>query len=320
MPKKYDSDATNGEKVLKLFRKLLAENRKHYLSDLAENLNCSSQTIMRLIEVIEREVGINLVSGKEKNRRWYQIRSSNKFLLDLDSDELRFIAICKDLAAPYLPAQMLKKVDTRLLALALATSEDPRLLTNNATGYISFYSKGYIDYSNHYEILEKLYSLIDEHGICIIEYSAAGKNTSKKHKFAPKKFVAMSGALYCIGAILKKDSLEVRHITSLAVHRIKNLYEYYGRIDFELPELSSKLFGLFWNSPKKYTIKFNTKKSADYVKERIWSEQQEICEHEDGTLTISLVSQSDPEVMAWIRSFGSEANLISKVEIEKERV
>ncbi len=315
MPKKYDSDATHGEKVLKLFRKLLSENRKHYLSDLAVNLNCSPQTVMRLVEVIEREVGINLISGKDKNRRWYRMQSSNKFLLDLDSDELRFIAVCKDLAKPYLPEQMLKRIDSHLLSLALAASEDPHILTNKSASHISFYSKGYIDYSKHYDILDRLYSLIDENGICLLEYSAIGKPFTKRHKFAPKKFAAMNGALYCIGAILKKDSNEVRHITSLAVHRIKTLHDYCGRIYFDLPEQSANLFGLFWNRPKKYVIKFNSKKVSDYVRERIWSEQQEIFEHEDGTVSIILVSQSEPEVMAWVRSFGSEAYLVDKAAV-----
>lgn len=38
MPKKLDSDATSGAKLLKLFRKLMAEGKKHFLSDLAREL------------------------------------------------------------------------------------------------------------------------------------------------------------------------------------------------------------------------------------------------------------------------------------------
>lgn len=51
------------------------------------------------------------------------------------------------------------------------------------------------------------------------------------------------------------------------------------------------------------------------MRERIWSEQQEIFEHEDGTVSIILVSQSEPEVMAWVRSFGSEAYLVDKAAV-----
>ncbi len=73
MAKKYDSDATSGAKLLKLYRKLTSERKKHFLSDLAKELKCSPQTILRLINVIEAEIGINLSTGKEENKRWYQI-------------------------------------------------------------------------------------------------------------------------------------------------------------------------------------------------------------------------------------------------------
>ena len=35
MPSKYDQDSTPGVKLLRLFRKLLADGRRHYQSDLA---------------------------------------------------------------------------------------------------------------------------------------------------------------------------------------------------------------------------------------------------------------------------------------------
>ena len=39
---KADADSTYGSKLLKLFRILLADRNRHYLSDLKKTLNCSS--------------------------------------------------------------------------------------------------------------------------------------------------------------------------------------------------------------------------------------------------------------------------------------
>ena len=75
---KFDEDSTFGSKLLKLFRILLADQRKHYLKDLKESLNCSSQTVLRLMSEIERELGSNLEMGKNGRLRWYRLAPQNK--------------------------------------------------------------------------------------------------------------------------------------------------------------------------------------------------------------------------------------------------
>ena len=46
MPSKLDPDARTGDKLLRLFRKLLFDNRRHFQQDLARELNCSPQTVI----------------------------------------------------------------------------------------------------------------------------------------------------------------------------------------------------------------------------------------------------------------------------------
>lgn len=77
MTKKIDSDSTSRAKVLKLYRKLLAESKEHYLSDLAIEFSCSRQTILRLILSIENEIGTSLETGKNGTRRWFKINPKN---------------------------------------------------------------------------------------------------------------------------------------------------------------------------------------------------------------------------------------------------
>ena len=101
--KKLD-DSSYGSKLLRLFRILISDQRRHYLLDLKETLNCSSQTLIRLIEEIEREVGESLEFGKDGRKRWYKMSPLNKDgRLNLDSDDIKFFEICRDLAEPYLP-------------------------------------------------------------------------------------------------------------------------------------------------------------------------------------------------------------------------
>ena len=77
MPKKRDADATHGNKLLRLYLRLFKEQRPHFQSELADWLNCSPQTVMRLIGDIEGVIGAELVCGHEGKRRTYQIKSNN---------------------------------------------------------------------------------------------------------------------------------------------------------------------------------------------------------------------------------------------------
>lgn len=53
MPPKRNSDATAGEKLLALYSLLLFSEREFSLTELAERLRCSKQTVLRLLDQLE---------------------------------------------------------------------------------------------------------------------------------------------------------------------------------------------------------------------------------------------------------------------------
>lgn len=59
-----------------------------------------------------------------------------------------------------------------------------------------------------------------------------------------------------------------------------------------------------------YRIHFNAGGSATYVKERIWSDDQEIETCPDGSIILTLTSQSEPELKSWVNSFGGDAKIL----------
>ncbi|MBO4300622.1 MAG: WYL domain-containing protein, partial [Desulfovibrio sp.] len=50
--------------------------------------------------------------------------------------------------------------------------------------------------------------------------------------------------------------------------------------------------------------------AADYVRERIWAESQKMEDTEDGGVLLEITTRSEPELMAWVRSFGDKAILL----------
>lgn len=81
MPVKHDMDSTTGVKLLRLFLRLMADRNRHFQAELAIWLNCSKQTIIRLMRVIESVVGDRLKMGMEDRRRWYQLCSDSRMPL-----------------------------------------------------------------------------------------------------------------------------------------------------------------------------------------------------------------------------------------------
>lgn len=121
--KKIDMDASAGEKLLRLFQKLMLDGRKHFQRDLSEYLQCSPQTVIRLIAEIETVVGAALETGLEKRTRWYRIRAISRNRLGLDYEELRYLSICRDLAAPFLSDKVKQRVDESIFNFSMLLAD-----------------------------------------------------------------------------------------------------------------------------------------------------------------------------------------------------
>jgi hypothetical protein len=310
MPFKIDPDSTPGVKLLRMFRKLMLDGRRHFQMDLASELQCSPQTIIRLAGEIEAVIGASLESGLENRRRWYQIKTISRSRLGLDFEELRYLSVCRDLAASTLPEQVRARVDDTIFNLSMLMADQGFAEREKAQkAQFIFFGKGRIDYTPHFEHIEKLLQAAEEKRICLVRYKASGKDEAREHRFAPGRMVSMNNALYVTGATVTEDFRELRHSINLAIHRLTDVILTERNFSFRLPEIEPNTFGLPWHESKTFRIRFKKGKAADYVRERLWAGEQKIEDTEDGGVLLELSGRSEPEIMAWVRSFGNEAEL-----------
>jgi hypothetical protein len=311
MPKKKDQDSSPGKKLIRLYKRLLLEGKKHYLSELAEWLKCSPQTIIRLMVEIDAEAGLCLETGMDSHRRWYRLKSANGGRLAVQFEEVRYLALCRDLAAPFLPEQVLSRIDNSLFRLSLAVSEENGLVDKSKAGKLLFFAKGRIDYTPHKDTIKKLLAAQDQKLICLVKYKASGKHMEppKEHLFAPGRIIALNNALYVVGATLNDDN-SFKFWTNLAIHRILLVEVTNREYLFDVPDPDPHTFGFPYHEPKTFRIRFRTGKPAEYVRERIWADQQSIEEEGDGGIILTITTRSEPELMAWVRSFGDDAELL----------
>lgn len=306
MPEKYDPDTSPGVKLLRAFRKLLLNDHKHYQSDLAHELNCSAQTVIRIMNDIEMVIGTKLESGMDGRRKWYRIGSSNPRTLGIHSEEVRYLSVCRDLALPTLPAEIISRVDDTIFNLSMRLTERERQ-SELGQPVISFFNKGRIDYKGFFPTLQKMQTAIEKKQICRIFYRALGTDEGRWHDFLPHKLVCMNQVLYFYGALLNKNDLEkIEHFNTLALHRMEEVIFTSHTSGVEFPVEDSGAFGMPWHRPCVSRVHFRKGKAARYVAERIWSVPQQIEWLEDGSLELEIVVNSIPELTAWIRSFGDE--------------
>ena len=307
---KFD-DASMGSKLLRLFQLLLVDGRRHYQTDLMQRFNCSRQTIIRLVGEIEGVIGAQLVTDLDNRRRWYQIRSISRSRLGLDFEELRYLGICRDLAAPYLPEQIRKRVDESIFNFSLLMADAAYAEREKAQGsQFAFFSKGRIDYTPHFGQLERLVETIEARRICLVRYKSAGKATEKEYRFAPQRIASMNNALYALGAQVSEDFRSMHKLVSLAVHRVKDVTLTDKPVTFDIPDTDPGGFGLPWHEPRTFKIRFKPGNVSDYVRERIWADSQKLTELDDGGVLLELTTRSEPELVSWVRSFGDGAAFV----------
>ncbi|MCL1889917.1 MAG: WYL domain-containing protein [Desulfovibrionaceae bacterium] len=309
MPNK-NSDATAGQKLLEMFRKLMLDGRNHFQSDLAGEFQCSPQTIGRMAAEIESVIGLSLESGLENRRRFYRIRSLNRRMLPLEYEELRYLSICRDLAGHLLPGDVAKRVDNTLLNLSVLMADSEYANREKVQkGQVSFFRKGHIDYTPHQAVIERLLLAIEEKRVCLVHYKASGKVEAREHRVVPSSLVSQSNALYLLGALVTPQN-EFKSYINLAVHRIQEVDLTDKTSEIPQPPADLGAFGLPWHEPRKLRIQFQAGKAADYVRERIWSVEQKIEDLPDGGIVLEILSQSDEELMSFVRSFGRNAKLL----------
>ena len=311
MPQKFNRDALPGDKLLMLYQRLTLDPRKHYLGDLAAQLGCSTQAITRMIDMIERHLGMDthIEKGMDGRRRFYQLvsKSLNR-TLGFSFEELNFLATSRDLAAPYLPEAVAQRITKTLTSLALHLAE------GNGTAQlpgqtIGFRSKGYIDYTPHQETITILRQAIDKKRICRVAYRPNGHEDAKVYRYAPGHILAMNGTLYVQGYKLAEDSVLRDRPTTFLIHRITQVDTTGEYFNFDAADTAARQFGLNWHSPKRAQVHVAAE-AADYVRDRIWSDDQQIDNHADGSLTLTVTTTSEKELNAWVWSFGKAANSV----------
>ena len=133
----------------------------------------------------------------------------------------------------------------------------------------------------------------------------------RTHRYAAGRILAMSGTLYVQGYGMAEGSLLKDRPTTFSLHRISEVIPTGEYFRFDAADDDARRFGLNWHEPKRIQVHIEPK-AADYVRDRIWSDDQTIEERPDGGIVLGVTTTSEKELNAWVWSFGGLAKIVNK--------
>lgn len=322
MPRKKDLYSSAGQKVVGLYSLLLFTGRAYSLGQLAKLFHCSKQTVLRMVEEIALSQRMDLESWMEGRERMYRARTpQQRPNVSLSIDEIQHLLLCRDMVWHWLPAALREDVEQ---TIAKATVLLPEYDHRDAalTSLAGARPKGVVDYSNSQDQVDAVLRAVRDRLVCEIDYQSPERPEAKTLIVAPYQVLAYREGLY-VRARLEK-ALEAPadfYDPTLALHRMKEV-----RLTdrpfapIPIPEDMNGAahgFGLFHGTPFRVVVEV-VPKAAMYVRERIWSQDQELTELPDGGLRLAFTANSRLEVMNWVLSFGGEATLIEPTDLRAE--
>lgn len=293
---------------------LLFSGREVSLRELAQQMSCSKQTIMRDMEKLEASKFGKLLCEKQGRESVYRLERPAKLpRLALDAEGLQQLALCRAFLMHLLPKEMQEQTEKTLQQATAYLKNGEGYDCSEKVGTSA--SKGAIDYTPFGYMLDTLIMLIHERRVCKVCYRAPSRGEDRTYSFAPKKLIAYHEAFYVRGWVVSEKGRVEREYdqpTDLAVHRLIRVVPT-RRMSDHLPEVDTEgagRFGIMEGDPFRVTVRFSPA-SAAYASERTWSEDQTVVHHRDGSITLTMTSRSDVEVISWVLSFGATAELLS---------
>lgn len=313
MGSKWNRDVTSSERLLALYSMLLFSGRTVSLTELARELDCSKQTVRRLVDQLEASPFGKILRGMRGREVTYHLeRPATLPKISLDPEGLQQLALCRAFLCHLLPKSMQKTMDAALLQASAFLPAGETLGEAEEVGQAV--ARGPIDYSPFQQSLRTLMDAIRQSRVCVIGYRATS-GEQKRHFFAPQKLLAYHESLYAHGwMVAERGGAEplFESPTNLAVHRMTGVRMTRRSFEARLEKRddNEECFGLMGGRPFTVRVRFD-ESAAVYVSERTWSRDQKLTRHRDGGVTLTMTARSEAEVVSWVLSFADAATLIS---------
>ncbi|WP_297438600.1 YafY family protein [uncultured Clostridium sp.] len=167
-----------------------------------------------------------------------------------------------------------------------------------SSGDIISYSRRNKDIYNE-EIELKIYKAVLDRKIIIIEY-LSNQNEVSRRRVQPYKYFVYRGESYLVGYCLEKNAIRFFKFIRIKECTVTGfIFERNKDRELEVEERKNKGLGIFDQEEYDLEIEISPPMSNS-IKERIWVENQEIIELEDGKILFKAQMKGEHSIISWI--------------------
>jgi len=326
LPYSFSTYGKNISKILKAVD-LLARPQGATNKELASHLGLSARSVFRMLSTLS-DLGFPLQDERDAfhgETRHFLLESFVKKLPNLsvpqvelsprESIVLYFLLARDSIFADSEVEHDLASLKAKLAALLPTATTTPSgerssmplstLFTRSPNGYKS--------YAGHDAVLDTVLDGLEQLRALHITYYSTSHETTKSYAVHPLKLFEHRGGIYLFVRLPKHDIIRILAVDRIKTAKLTEAVFAYPR-DFDAEALLASAFDLTLGDPITATIHFSTKE-APYVRERQWSDDQSIVDNPDGSCTLTLSTSGTKDLLRWLLSFGSGAQVLTPPEL-----
>jgi len=311
MPRKIN-DRTYGQKLIQLFVKLLFSGRAYYLTELAREMECSKQTVTRLIDDLSHDLNVRIEEEQQGRRRYVRIPRRPVPPVPLSEIELSLLQMCRDFTAHLLGRPLFEQV-TQALFKSQALLETAGSARSDPFGT---FKPGTIDYTPHYQTIRTLLQALEESRVLRLAYRSIERKRARVLLVQPLKMFSHRETIYLHARLAERRGQRSRKPEFdplLAIHRIRKAeltdQATVFPADYDFEAFFNRHFGIIKDAVFEVEAEL-TGWAARYVTERIWSPGQKIVRAGPEAIRITFEATSEKEVLRWLFGFRQCARLL----------
>ena len=228
--------------------------------------------------------------------------------LSLSPTELMALAFSRQLLTPLQGTLIARSLNSALSKITAAIPSEASEYLQRLDQWFSVGLGPHKNYRHHRETIDILSRAIAHRRTVQMRYFSAGRNVTTRREVDPYRLRYVDGGLYLIAYChWRKD------VRMFAVERIKSLtptdHPYQMPLHFDADAYVEDALVIMRGKRITVELKFD-KRTAAWVKDRVWHPSQQMTPLKDGQLLMTLQVADSRELLGWILSFGSGVQVL----------
>ena len=288
----------------------LEGSRRVTIDELAERTGVTTRTIRRDLEALQL-AGFPLYDESHEGKKYWTLEQRAFRRLDATGftfAELSALYFSRTLVECLVATPFQDDVQKAFDKLSEALSPSMRQFLDRLPLVIQAKAEpGMPVAASRHKDIGRLLDATLQHRRVVMRYHSFSSDREKEYTIEPSRVVFAQGGLYVVAFVP-----EYEQARTFALDRIKSLSVTDDR--FEPRDGEDEAFahslGVHHGPPEHVEVEFEPR-IARYVRERVWHASQEIADHPDGRVTLSLRVSNDFALRSWILGFGDLARVVA---------